>query len=567
MALNIDLDFQSILRTFGAECEERITEMEQAMVALESSAEGQDLLQTIFRDAHTIKGNAASLGMPAIAEFTHGLESFLQRLRAGAIPLTRRAVTLLLQSADALRQMLPSVIAGEEQLKPNHAALLAMLSASEVGVDRHPPVAEVEAGTGPVPGSRKPEPETSDGGRNDTVRVSIQKLDRMLNLAGEITVAQGRLRQVLEDKAAVGKEALEAQAHLERLSQDLQEQIMKVRMVPVGPVFRRYSRMVRDIAVAAGKEARLAIEGEEAEIDLSVVEHLKDPLTHMIRNAVDHGIEPPEKRVSEGKGPCGFLLLKAFHEAGSMVIQLIDDGAGLSRERIIARAKAHGIVADPEKLSDQQLYRLIFEPGFSTAQTITGLSGRGVGMDVVRRNVEALRGSVAVASESGKGTNITMRLPLTLVIIDGFAVGVGDDTFIVPLHSVLECLTLPADQRMRDDGQGVINLRGEPLPYVRLRTWLGRRGPAPARENVVVVASEQMKAGFAVDALFGPRQTVIKPLGKQFQDLPGIAGSAILGNGRVALILDVPGLLRDVIRTTGGFRDGRKNREFFEPAV
>jgi two-component system chemotaxis sensor kinase CheA len=565
MTLDIDLDLQSILRTFAAECDERIIEMEQATVALESNAEDQELLKTIFRDAHTIKGNAASLGMSAIAEFTHGLENFLQRLRAGVIPVTRQTVTLLLQSIDALREMLPAAIAGEEQLKPDHTALLLTLAGSDADVDQLPPLAEFENTTKSDPVGQKLVQGTADGTRTDTVRVDIQKLDRMLNLAGEIAIAQGRLRQVLEDKA-MSKEALEAQAHLERLSLDLQEQIMKVRMVPVGPIFRQYTRMARDIALVAGKQARLVIEGEESEIDLSVVEHLKDPLTHMIRNAIDHGIEDPEKRLSAGKDPCGLLLLKAFHESGSIVIQLIDDGAGLSRERIIARAKAQGIVADPEKLPEQLLYRLIFEPGFSTAQAITNLSGRGVGMDVVRRNIEALRGSVAVDSEPGKGTKINIRLPLTLAIIDGFAVGVDDDTFILPLHSVIECLTLPAEERTRSDGRGVINLRGEPLPYLRLRRWLGRQGPAPARENIVVVAAEQMKAGFAVDALYGPRQTVIKPLGKQFQDLPGIAGSAILGNGRVALILDVPGLLLDVIRTSGDLAGGRTNRELLEPA-
>jgi two-component system chemotaxis sensor kinase CheA len=241
---------------------------------------------------------------------------------------------------------------------------------------------------------------------------------------------------------------------------------------------------------------------------------------------------------------------------------LIDDGAGLNRERIIARAKAQGILAEPERLPDQVLYRVLFEPGFSTAPTITDLSGRGVGMDVVRRNVEALRGSVAVDSESGEGTKINIRLPLTLAIIDGFAVGVGDETFILPLHSVRECLTLPAEERSRNDSHGVISLRGEPLPYVRLRQWLGLQGPCPARENIVVVASDQINAGFAVDVLYGPRQTVIKPLGKHFQDLPGIAGSAILDNGRVALILDVPGLLRDVIRVSDNLGNDGTRRNF-----
>jgi two-component system chemotaxis sensor kinase CheA len=567
MTLEIDLDLESIVRTFAAECEERISEMEQVVVALESNSADQELLKTIFRNAHTIKGNAASLGMTPIAEFTHALENLLQRLRDGTVPVTRQTISLLLESVDALREILPAAVAGDAQLKTVHAALLARLAAGDASSDTKKPATGGEKIEDPSAASRGRE-DVAWEGNDGTIRVAIQKLDRMLNLAGEIAIAQGRLRQALEDKPSILKDALEAQSHLDRLSLELQEQIMKVRMVPVGPIFRRYSRMVREIAVTAGKQARLVIEGEEAEIDLSVVEHLKDPLTHMIRNAIDHGIETPEKRLSEGKDACGLLLLKAFHESGSIVIQLIDDGAGLNRERIRARARAQGLVSEPEKLPDHLLYRLIFEPGFSTAETVSNLSGRGVGMDVVRRNIEALRGSLAVKSASGKGTQMTIRLPLTLAIIDGFAVGVGDDTFILPLHSVLECLTLPSEERMKGSDQGVINLRGEPLPYVRLRHWLGRRRePPPPRENIVVVASEQTKAGFAVDTLFGPRQTVIKPLGKQFQDLPGIAGSAILGNGRVALILDVPGLLRDVIRTSSNLCDERKVGEFLEPAV
>jgi two-component system chemotaxis sensor kinase CheA len=547
MAIDIDIDLQSILSTFSAECEERIGEMEQAIVALESRPGDREFLEAIFRNAHTIKGNAASLAMTAVAEFTHGLETFLQRLRTGAVPTDRYTVTLLLNSADALRQMLQSAVVGDERLKPEYAALLEALAADD-GSLRQVPNGEGENGGERARGDQKQEQGSSEGSRSDTIRVAIQKLDRMLNLAGEITIAQGRLRQVLEDRAEACPEALEAQAHLERLSLDLQEQIMTVRMVPVGPIFRLYSRMVRDVALAAGKEARLVIEGEDAEIDLSVIEHLKDPLTHMIRNAIDHGIETAERRLLAGKDRCGLLLLKAFHESGSIVIQLIDDGAGLDRKRIITQARTQGLLADPDRPPDHVLYRLIFEPGFSTAKAVTDLSGRGVGMDVVRRNIEALRGSVAVESQAGKGTKISIRLPLTLAIIDGFAVGVGDDTFILPLHSVVECLTLSSEDQPRSAGCGIINLRGEPLPYVRLSRWLGREEAPMARESIVVVAAEQMKAGLAVDALHGPRQTVIKPLGKHFSELPGIAGSAILGNGRVALILDVSGLLRDVVQ-------------------
>jgi two-component system chemotaxis sensor kinase CheA len=416
--------------------------------------------------------------------------------------------------------------------------LLVRLVEGGIGIEQHPPTAE--AGNIEEP---------AGGARNGTIRVEIHKLDRMLNLAGEIAIAQGRLHQVLGGKKA-GKDAFEAREHLERLSLDLQEEIMKVRMVPVGSVFRQYARVVRDVALAAGREARLALEGEEAEIDLSVVEHLKDPLTHMVRNAIDHGIESPEMRRAQGKDPCGLLTLKAFRDGGTIVVQLIDDGAGLNCERIIARAKERGLVANGDKLSEQEIFQFIFEPGFSTATTVTELSGRGVGMEVVRRDIEAVRGSVGLLSEAGRGTTFTIRLPLTLAIIEGFSVGVGDDTYIFPLHAVRECWPFVGQEQAGANGRGMINLRGEPLPYVRLRHRFGIEASRPGRESVVVVASQGVKAGIVVDTLYGPRQTVIKPLDKQFFRSSSITGSAILDNGRVALILDIPSVLRDVIQSS-----------------
>ncbi|HEX6770120.1 MAG TPA: chemotaxis protein CheA, partial [Candidatus Binatia bacterium] len=367
----------------------------------------------------------------------------------------------------------------------------------------------------------------------------------------EIAIAQGRLRQAIEQAGNEKTEALEAQDQVERLSLELQEYIMKVRMVPVGPTFRQYLRTVRDVAQDHGKSALLTLGGEDVEVDVSVIEHLKDPLTHMIRNALDHGIEPLETRKARGKDPCGTISLKAFHEGAKIVIQVSDDGAGLDRKKIIERAKIIGSLAEPEKLADPELYRMIFEPGFSTADAVTDLSGRGVGMDVVRRNIEALRGSVGVDSESGKGTTITMRLPLTLAIIEGFGVGIGEDTYVLPMHEVSECIEMPAGERSHDRPHGVINLRGEPLPYVRLRSWFELTSPRPNRENIVVVELDGAKAGLAVDSLHGARQTVIRSLGDQFRDLPGISGSAIMGNGRVALILDVSALMREVIRSQG----------------
>ena len=547
----MDIDFEAIIRTYVAESEEHLVRMEESLIGLETYPDDQKFLEAIFRGAHTIKGNAAGLGFPKVSEFAHAFEELLQRLRNRVLPVTKETITLLLRSVDALRQMIPDAIAGAKEIGAGRQVLLAQL------VDKNAPSAQ-------KPSLLAPQDNNPDGQagrqrrddfqtlveRADTVRVDIQKLDRMLNLAGEIAVAHGRLRQALETPTHQIGEALEAHGQLERLSLDLQEQIMKARMVPVGPIFRQYIRTVRDVAQASGKVARLLIHGDDVEIDLSMVEKLKDPLTHMIRNAVDHGIETPEVRRAKGKDPCGLITLKALHDGPSIIIELIDDGAGLNRDRIAARVHSMG-VAEPEQLSDRELFNFIFEPGFSTAETITDLSGRGVGMDVVRRNIETLRGTVGVDSQPDNGTTITIRLPLTLAIIEGFGVGIGDETYVLPLHAVIECIELPAEEHDNDSSRGVINLRGQPLPYIRLRDWFGLSSPRPARENIVVIEVGRVKAGLAVDMLYGARQTVIKPLGKRFQDLRAIAGSAILGNGRVALILDVPGLMREVIQAHG----------------
>jgi two-component system, chemotaxis family, sensor kinase CheA len=322
---------------------------------------------------------------------------------------------------------------------------------------------------------------------------------------------------------------------------------MKVRMVPVGPTFRQFVRLVRDTAVVHGKQAQLVIEEEGVEVDTTVIENLKDPLTHMIRNAVDHGIETPSVRRAAGKAVCGRVTLSARHEAGSIVIEVTDDGAGLDRERIVARAAAAGLVSDGDRLSDADVHRLIFEPGFSTAEKVTETSGRGVGMDVVRRNVESLRGAVTIESPRGQGTTVRVRLPLTLAIIEGFAVGVSDETFILPLESVLECLELPPDDRRAGEDSGVINLRGEPLPFIRLRSYFRLDGADPEHEYVAVIQHGAVRAGLAVESLLGEAQTVIKPLARPLDTVKGLSGCAILGNGRVALILDIPVVLAGVV--------------------
>ena len=309
-------------------------------------------------------------------------------------------------------------------------------------------------------------------------------------------------------------------------------------MVQIGETFTRFHRVVRDVSRENGKDIELAISGADTELDKSVVEKIGDPLMHLVRNAIDHGIESAEVRAARGKPAQGRLELNAYHDSGSIVIEVVDDGGGLPKDKILKKAIDQGIAQAGDTLSDDEIVNLIFQPGFSTADKITNLSGRGVGMDVVRKNIQALRGRVDVQSEQGEGSRFTIRLPLTLAIIDGFLVSAGNASYVIPLDMVVECLELNAGSADRD----YLNLRGEVLPFIRLRQLFEVEGEAPKRENVVVVRSAHQKAGIVVDHLLGEFQTVIKPLGTLFRNLRGISGSTILGSGDVALILDVPTL-------------------------
>ena len=325
---------------------------------------------------------------------------------------------------------------------------------------------------------------------------------------------------------------------------------MQARLVPLGPVFRRHVRTVRDAANSRGKLARLVIEGEEVEVDTSVVDHVRDPLTHLVRNAIDHGIESPAARVAAGKDPCGTVTLRAYHQGGVIVLEVADDGKGLDRDRILARARESGLVAEGALPGGAEVLRLIFEPGFSTADAVTEMSGRGVGLDVVQKNVAALRGMVGVVSEPGRGTTITMRLPLTLAVIAGLNVGAGGETFVIPLEAVVECLELSEDEKPHEDGRGVVNVSGQSLPFVSLCHLFGHGG-SPGRREVVVVRTEEGMAGLAVEVIHGEGQTVVKPLGKMFREVTGVSGASILGDGRVALILDIAAIVHQEYSRTG----------------
>ena len=541
----MDFDREKIIAAFVAESEEGLERTEQYLIAAETDPGNTELLDEMFRVAHTIKGNASALDFPELAGFAHVMEDLLEALRKHEITISRELISLLLNGVDALRALVPAAAEGSDRLSSAHQSLkkvIARYASARVGAppatqsfhDRPSPPA--------VPGSVP-----SGGTRNRTLRVDIEKLDQMLNLTGEIAIAQGRLRRMVEElKTEGGRILLEMQREVERLQKNLQEQVMGVRLVSVGPLFQQFARSVRDISQSHNKLARLEIVGADVEVDTRVLEHLKDPLLHMIRNAVDHGIETPQARRATGKSSCGLLKLTAFHKAGSIVIQLSDDGAGFNRQRILAKAMALNLLDDGEKATDQELFNLVFKAGFTTAVEVTDLSGRGVGMDVVRRNIELLRGNIEIYSTAGQGTTITIRLPLTLAIIEGFSVVANNETYVIPLEMISECLELPIDQ-ISSDRVGVINLRGEPLPYVRLREVFGTPSQLPIRENVVVIHREGGYAGIAVEKLLGECQAIIKPLNRIFRNVPGVSGSTILDDGRVALILDTGALLREVV--------------------
>jgi len=378
------------------------------------------------------------------------------------------------------------------------------------------------------------------------IKVEVGKLDQLINLVGELVIAGAAASLSIKqnDQGAMA----EANENVTTLVERIRDASLTLRMVAIGEVFQRFPRVVRDISKELGKDIELLVTGADTELDKSMVEKLSDPLMHIVRNAMDHGIEPSELRLACGKTARGALRLNAYHESGSIVIEVSDDGLGLNRERILAKAIEKGLVQADQALSDKEVFRLIFEAGFSTAEQVTNLSGRGVGMDVVRSNIEQLRGEVEVLSEFGLGTTVRIRLPLTLAIIDGFQVRVADETFVLPLDQVIECVDLADQQNLHE----LLNLRGEALPYVRLRQLFGLApGIAGARESLVVLQCGSSRAGVVVDQLIGESQAVIKPLGQIFAQNKILSGSTILGDGSVALILDVPHLIQRASPSAG----------------
>ncbi|WP_088279347.1 chemotaxis protein CheA [Ideonella sp. A 288] len=711
------MDLDQALAVFVTESRELLADMESALLAVEQAEPKDELVNAIFRAAHTIKGSSGLFGLDHVVSFTHGVESVLDQVRAGALPIADRLVVLLLSCRDHLVSLIDTVASGRTEAdaqltasgQPLEAALRAYLAApggaaipapaplpqaqakalpAQTGGDvARPHDATVDSehwhlslrfgpdvlrnGMDPLsffsfmdtmghivhiatvadalPDADAMDPEAcylgfelayqtdadkaaieavfefvrddsritllpprsriadyvrlieqqGDAARlgemlvrcgtlterelalaltaqaaapderigsllvqqgsvppqvveaalqkqklvKDTVahesrsiRVDADKLDQLINLVGELIIA-GASVNLIAHRARI-TELQESTSKLSMLVEEVRDSALQLRMVKIGATFGRFQRVVHDVSRDLGKDVGLVISGEDTELDKTVIEKISDPLMHLVRNAMDHGIESAERRAARGKPAQGTLSLNAFHDSGSIVITVEDDGGGLDRERILAKAVERGLVEAGRTLTDAEVYALIFEPGFSTAETVTNLSGRGVGLDVVKRNITELRGTVELSSVAGVGTTVTVRLPLTLAIIDGFLVGVGKSVFALPLDMIEECVAFSAEP-----GHNYTNLRGEVLPFIRLRELFRVSGQSGRSENIVVLKHGDQRAGVVVDTLLGEFQTVIKPLGPMFSHVKCVSGSTILGSGEVALILDVPAIV------------------------
>lgn len=659
----MQIDIRRFHAAFFDEAAEHLATMEQGLLSLERSPDDPELLHSIFRAAHSIKGASGTFGFSDIAGFTHCLESLLDGMRDGQITATSELVQLLLSSADTLGALIDVAKNGgavppelEEMIRRLEGAMgqraaiaegpsprtpccescsgreyrilftpgpdllrhgmdpllllrdLAQLGevlevqvdasrlpdlqsivpdecyfgwtvrmrseksaaelqgvfifveeSSRISIETLPADAPVDAAPSeeqPV-GQKTREPAGAARPKSaecTSIRVSVEKVDELINLVGELVIAQSMVNQVVSRIPSDAMGALqESLAAMNRSTRDLQERVMSVRMVPLASVFRRFPRLVHDLAGSLGKRVAIEIVGEDTELDKQMIEQIGDPLTHLVRNAVDHGIESPQQRIEEGKAAEGKLTLRAYQEGGNVVIAISDDGRGLDRARIRAKAISQGLVRADEPLNDEQIDALIFAPGFSTAVRVTDVSGRGVGMDVVKRNIEALNGSVAIESQPGQGSTFRIRLPLTLAILDGLAVSLHEEIYILPLLAVIESFQpRPSDVKTVAGKGELVLVRGRTVPLVRLHQifQVPARATNPADGLIVLVENRGKKVGLLVDDLLGQMQVVMKNLEANYQRVEGISGATILGDGQVAFILDVPGLSRLAQRST-----------------
>jgi two-component system chemotaxis sensor kinase CheA len=552
-----------LLSDFILESREHLSSLETQLLTLDRDPADAEALHSVFRSFHTVKGLAGFLELWDIQTVAHEVETVLDRARNSQFTITPAAIDVILASADYLRVWLEHL---ELRLnnKPSRApgadaGLLGRIASLEAAGPEVPAaglaslaeaVHREPEGNGR---SASPASETKVRAETAAVRVDTAKLDYLVDMAGEMVIAETLVRHDPELARFKSSRLQRNMAQLTRITSELQKTAMAMRLVPVGPLFRKMARLVRDLSRQFGKRVEMQTEGDEVELDRTIVEELADPLMHMVRNSLDHGVEMPAARQAAGKLPVATVLLKAHHQAGHVVIEISDDGQGLDREKIRAKACDRGLTQPEDTLTDNEICNLIFEPGFSTADRVTNVSGRGVGMDVVRRSIEKLRGRVEVRSVAGQGASFVLKLPLTLAIIDGLVVGVGTERYIVPLFSVREMFRPREDTVWTVQQRGEMALvRGALLPVIRLYRKFGvaPQSEDPSKSVLIVAESETRRFCLLVDELIGKQEVVIKSLGETFKETAGIAGGAILGDGRVGLILDLDRLFRDKANDT-----------------
>ncbi len=541
-----------LVQDFLVEAREHLARIEACLLEIEQGVHTQETLHAAFRSFHTIKGLAGFLDYSVMQRVAHETETLLDLARNGQLVMRPAAVDVVLASGDYLRSWLDAIEAAAAgrpaAAPPEPDALIARIQAAaageageaeESGAAAQPaeaPPREPAAADAAEPGKPRPQSDAA------LVKIDTAKLEYLVDMVGELVIAQTMLRHN-PDFAQVKSPRLQRDiAHLSRVTGEVQKTAMAMRMVPIGQLFRRMTRLVRDLARKSGKLAELELHGEDVELDRTIVEELHDPLVHMLRNSMDHGLEPPAEREARGKPPAGRIRLAASHQAGMIVIEISDDGRGLNRDKILRKAVERGLVSADAKLSDTEVFHLIFEPGFSTAEQVTDVSGRGVGMDVVRKHINKLRGRIEIVSSSGAGTTFLLKVPLTLAIIDGLIVAVGGERFIVPIFAVREMFKAGPEQVFTVEGKGeMVMVRGRLLPLVRLASRLGvaPRSQDPCEGLMIVGESGSRVFCLLVDELAGKQEVVIKSLGPAFREAKGFAGGAILGDGRVGLILDL----------------------------
>ncbi len=591
----IDEDDIPLVQDFIAESNEHIESAEAGLLDLETKPDDSEVMNLIFRGFHTIKGMAGFLNLTEIGSLAHSTENLLDLARKGELVLAGENTDVVFESIDLLKKMIGELQGAMESNRPvspqpELPELLKKIEACSQNTDLEStsaaepkdsddqtedaveptPVAEEEAPevksepqvvdeSVPSPVDAKPESvgvpspvggpvrKKDVGAAEEKIKVSTTRLDNLVNMAGELVIAQLMVSEEACGRLAEHYELNRKVAHQGKIIRELQELSMSMRMVQIAGVFQKMNRLVRDVSRKAGKTIDFVTWGEETELDRSIVDKIADPLIHMLRNSVDHGVEAPEDRKKAGKNPVGKIELRAFHEAGNIVIEIEDDGKGLDKDRILNKAIENGVVDAEAQLTDDQIYKLIFHAGLSTAQQITSVSGRGVGMDVVKKNIEALRGKIDITSIQGKGTVFTIRLPLTLAMIDGQVVKVGQSRYIVPINSIIGTLRPQKEQiSTLQNRLEMVMVRGELLPLVRLYQLFNVE-PAttdPVDALLVIVEDDGKKCCMLVDDLLAQQRVVIKSLGEGIGKVEGVSGGAIMGDGKVSLILDIPSLMK-----------------------